>query len=68
MLGLVLLGAQQFRSRVHRRVVGNPGTSLFGRMDADERATPGSAVLRPDTRISFATLEKGQLMVRHPLA
>jgi hypothetical protein len=65
-LGLVLFSAQQFRSQVHRRVVGNSGTSLFGRMDADELATPGYSVLSPSTRTKLATLEKGQLMVRHP--
>ncbi|GAC1514998.1 MAG: ATP-binding protein [Gemmatimonadaceae bacterium] len=65
-LGLVLFGAQQFRSQVHRRVVGNAATSLFGRMDGDELATPGYAVLSPATRTKLATLEKGQLMVRHP--
>src|SRR5690606_22598526 len=32
-LGLVLFSAQQFRSQVHRRVVGNAGTALYGRMD-----------------------------------
>jgi DNA helicase HerA-like ATPase len=65
-LGLVLFSAQQFKSQVHRRVVGNSGTSLFGRMDSDELATPGYAVLSPATRTKLATLEKGQLMVRHP--
>jgi hypothetical protein len=65
-LGLVLFGAQQFRSQVHRRVVGNAGTALFGRMDGDELATPGYAVLSPAVRTKLATLEKGQLMVRHP--
>lgn len=65
-LGLVLFSAQQFRSQVHRRVVGNSGTALYGRMDADELATPGYAVLSPATRTKLATLEKGQLMVRHP--
>ncbi len=65
-LGLVLFSAQQFRSQVHRRVVGNSGTALYGRMDGDELATPGYAVLSPATRIKLATLEKGQLMVRHP--
>jgi DNA helicase HerA-like ATPase len=65
-LGLVLFSAQQFRSQVHRRVVGNSGTALFGRMDADELTTPGYAVLSPATRTKLATLEKGQLMVRHP--
>jgi hypothetical protein len=65
-LGLVLFSAQQFRSQVHRRVVGNSGTSLFGRMDADELATPGYAVLSPAVRTKLATLDKGQLMIRHP--
>src|SRR5690349_19997545 len=44
-LGLVLFSAQQFRSQVHRRVVGNSGTALYGRMDGDELATPGYSVL-----------------------
>jgi DNA helicase HerA-like ATPase len=65
-LGLVLFSAQQFRSQVHRRVVGNSGTALYGRMDADELATPGYGVLSPAVKIKLATLEKGQLMVRHP--
>jgi DNA helicase HerA-like ATPase len=65
-LGLVLFGAEQFRSQVHRRVVGNSGTALFGRMDADELATPGYAVLSAAVKTKLATLAKGQLMVRHP--
>jgi DNA helicase HerA-like ATPase len=65
-LGLVLFSAQQFRSQVHRRVVGNSGTALYGRMDSDELATPGYLVLSPATKTKLATLEKGQLMVRHP--
>ena len=65
-LGLVLFGAQQFRSQVHRRVVGNSGTALYGRMDPDELATPGYQTIAPATKARLATLEKGQLMVRHP--
>ena len=65
-LGLVLFSAQQFRSQVHRRVVGNSGTALYGRMDSDELATPGYMVLSPAIKTKLATLEKGQLMVRHP--
>ena len=65
-LGLVLFSAQQFRSQVHRRVVGNSSTALYGRMDMDELATPGYAVLSAATKTKLATLEKGQLMVRHP--
>ncbi len=65
-LGLVLFGAQQFRSQVHRRVVGNAGTTLYGRMDPDELAMPGYQTLSPATKAKLATLAKGELMVRHP--
>jgi hypothetical protein len=65
-LGMVLFSAQQFRSQVHKRVVGNAGTALYGRMDGDELATPGYAVLSPAVRTKLSTLTKGQLMVRHP--
>lgn len=65
-LGLVLFGAQQFRSQVHRRVVGNCGSAVYGRMDMDELATPGYSVLSPATKTKLAALPKGELMVRHP--
>lgn len=65
-LGLVLFSAQQFRSQVLRRVVGNAGTALFGRMDADELAMPGYATLTAATRGKLASLPKGELMLRHP--
>src|SRR5437667_11047459 len=65
-LGLVLFGAEQFRSQVHRRVVGNAGTIVFGRMDSEELATPGYQVLSPATKTKLATLPIGERMVRHP--
>lgn len=65
-LGLVLFAAQQFRSQVHRRVVGNAATAVFGRMDMDELATPGYQVFSAATKIKLATMPKGELMVRHP--
>ena len=65
-LGLVLFGAEQFRSQIHRRVAGNAGTTVYGRMDYDELATPSYQVLSPATKIKLATLPVGELMVRHP--
>jgi hypothetical protein len=35
-------------------------------MDSDELATPGYATLAPATRTKLSTLDKGELMVRHP--
>ena len=46
-LGLVLFSAQQFRSQVLRRVTGNAGTTVYGRMDGDELALPGYATFSP---------------------
>jgi hypothetical protein len=65
-LGLVLFSAQQFRSQVQRRVVGNAGTALYGRMDTDELATPGYSTLSPAIKLKLATMPKGELMIRHP--
>lgn len=65
-LGLVLFSAQQFRSQVHKRIVGNSATSLYGRMDMDELATPGYSTLTAATKEKLSTLSKGQLMLRHP--
>jgi DNA helicase HerA-like ATPase len=65
-LGLVLFSAQQFRSQVLRRVVGNSGTSVYGRMDSDELALPGYGTLSPAIKAKLAALPKGDLMVRHP--
>jgi hypothetical protein len=65
-LGMVLFSAQQFRSQVHKRIVGNSATCLYGRMDMDELATPGYQVLTSAVKEKLATLSKGQLMIRHP--
>jgi hypothetical protein len=65
-LGLVLFSAQQFRSQVHRRVVGNAGTTVYGRMDGDELAVPVYSTISPATKAKLAALPKGELMVRHP--
>ncbi|HZI74518.1 MAG TPA: hypothetical protein VFD73_10985, partial [Gemmatimonadales bacterium] len=65
-LGLVLFSAQQFRSQVQRRVVGNAGTAVYGRMDTDELATSGYTMISPSIKIKLATLPKGELMLRHP--
>lgn len=65
-LGLVLFAAQQFRSQVHKRVVGNAGTSVFGRLDSDELSTPGYGILSPAIKAKLAALPKGELMLRHP--
>lgn len=65
-LGLVLFSAQQFRSQVQRRVVGNAGTAVYGRMDGDELSMPAYSTLSPAIKSKLAALPKGELMLRHP--
>ncbi|HEU5358125.1 MAG TPA: hypothetical protein VFU45_03310 [Gemmatimonadales bacterium] len=65
-LGLVLFSAQQFRSQVQRRVVGNAGTAVYGRMDSDELSMPAYSTLSPAIKSKLASLPKGELMLRHP--
>lgn len=65
-LGLVLFSAQQFRSQVHKRIVGNCGTSIYGRMDMDELATQGYSVMPSSIKGELTILDKGKLLIRHP--
>ncbi|MGC8834841.1 MAG: ATP-binding protein [Armatimonadota bacterium] len=65
-LGLVLFSAQQFRSQVHKRIVGNSATAIYGRMDMDELSTPGYQTLTQAVKEKLSALPKGQLMIRHP--
>lgn len=65
-LGLILFSAQQFKSQVHKRIVGNCGTSIFGRMDMDELASQGYSVMPAPIKAELTTLEKGKLLIRHP--
>lgn len=65
-LGLVLFSAQQFRSQVVRRVTGNAGTTIYGRMDTDELALAAYSTLSPAVKAKLAALPKGELLLRHP--
>ncbi len=65
-LGLILFSAQQFKSQVHKRIVGNCATSIYGRMDMDELASQGYSVMPQSIKAELTTLEKGKLLLRHP--
>ncbi|HSA07072.1 MAG TPA: hypothetical protein P5556_07810 [Candidatus Gastranaerophilales bacterium] len=65
-LGLILFSAQQFKSQVHKRIVGNCGTSIYGRMDMDELANQGYSVMPSSIKAELTVLEKGKLLIRHP--
>lgn len=64
-LGVVLFGAEQFRSAVHPRVAGNCSTHVFGRTGSTELTDAAYRVLDADVRMSLTRLEKGELLLTH---
>ncbi len=65
-LGVVLFGAEQFRSGVHERVIGNCGTHVFGRTSSVELNKCADYKHMPDAyRNSLLRLTKGTLLLQH---
>ena len=62
--GIVLFGAEQFRTSVDDRVTGNSSTQVFGRTTAVESQKDREIRSRPQSkRVPF--LRKGELLVSH---
>ncbi len=62
--GIILFGAEQFRTSVDDRVTGNSGTHIFGRTTAVEAQKDPEIRARPQSRrVPF--LRKGELLVSH---
>ena len=64
--GIILFGAEQFRTGVNKQVTGNSSTQVFGRTTAVEasRDTEINSQTANKKRVPF--LRKGELMVSHP--
>lgn len=65
-LGLTLFGAQQFRSRVDKEIVGNAATHAFGHIEAEELAQPGYSYFTPAVKEKLGSLEQGSILLKHP--
>lgn len=65
-LGLVLFGAQQFRSQTDKQIVGNCSTSFYGRIEMEELAQPIYQVFNLAIKEKMGALAPGELLVRHP--
>ena len=67
-LGIILFGAEQFRSGVHDRVLGNCGTNVFGRTSAVEISKSSDYRYFPESyKSSIARLPQGNLLLQHPI-
>ena len=66
-LGVILFGAEQFRSAIHKRVTGNCATHAFGRTNSIETAT-GDYRSLPDTYRNMLTrLSQGEYLIQNPV-
>ncbi len=64
-LNVVLFGAQQFRSKVDDEILGNCGTSLYGRVGDEEITNSAYRSLSETAKAELLGLPKGRLLVRH---
>ncbi|MEA2528091.1 MAG: hypothetical protein QOF73_5318 [Thermomicrobiales bacterium] len=64
-LNVVLFGAQQFRSKVDDEILGNCGTSLYGRVGDEEITNASYRSLSDTAKAELLGLPKGRLLVRH---
>jgi uncharacterized protein len=64
-LNLVLFGAQQFRSKVDGEILGNCGTSFYGRVGDEEIVNAAYRSLTETAKAELLGLPKGRLLVRH---
>ncbi|MCS6908537.1 MAG: ATP-binding protein [Anaerolineales bacterium] len=64
-LGVVLLGAEQFMSAVHERVVGNCSTTVIGRSGSAELSSSVYRFLDPAVKANISRLQKGELVISH---
>ncbi len=64
-LNVVLFGAQQFRSRVDGEILGNCGTSLYGRIGDEEIINAAYRSISETSKSELLGLPKGRLLIRH---
>ena len=68
-LGVVLFGAEQFRSGIHTRVLGNCGTSVYGRTNPVEiaKAPDYKHLFSQSNKATVTRLNQGQMLLQHPV-
>jgi DNA helicase HerA-like ATPase len=66
-LGVVLFGAEQFRSSIHKRVTGNCATHAYGRTNAIETQTGDYKSLPKTYRNMLTRLSQGEYLIQNPV-
>lgn len=66
-LGVVLFGAEQFRSNIHQRVTGNCSTHAYGRTNSIETATKDYGSLPSTYKNMLTRFEQGDYLIQNPI-
>ena len=66
-LGIILFGAEQFRSNIHPRVTGNCATLAFGRTNVLETTTKDYSALPSTYKNILTRLEQGEYVIQNPI-
>jgi len=66
-LGIILFGAEQFRSNIHPRVTGNSSTFAFGRTNVIETTTKDYSAMPATYKNILTRLEQGEYMIQNPI-
>lgn len=66
-LGIVLFGAEQFRSAIHDRVTGNCATHAYGRTNSIETATKSYGSLPSTYKNMLTRLDQGDYLIQNPV-
>ena len=66
-LGVVLFGAEQFRSNIHQRVTGNCSTHAYGRTNSIETSAKDYGSLPNTYKNMLTRLEQGDYLVQNPI-
>ena len=66
-LGVVLFGAEQFRSAIHKRITGNCATHAYGRTNSIETSTGDYKSLPTTYRNMLTRLSQGEYLIQNPV-
>lgn len=66
-LGVVLFGAEQFRSNIHQRVTGNCSTHAYGRTNSIEISTKDYSGLPSTYKNMLTRLNQGEYLIQNPI-
>ena len=66
-LGVVLFGAEQFRSAIHNRITGNCATHAYGRTNSIETSAKDYSSLPETYKNMLTRLEQGDYLIQNPV-